>query len=679
MMQKLDYVLSRNLNSPFGKQDAFFETFVVPPEDFDTIPETDEIEKIKYTFVLCKSGVEVFDKYQKEEPAPKEFKIFYEEDSPDKSNFFGTACRVKMSKEARDFFMRISGKNQVVNFRGIIYDYLNLNGFNEFVKNLAKDRNLNYTLLKGAIYLEIAEQSEINQIYKKIFSANNQLADWMKGGIEAIEKCKFTDENYDYEKHFLNIRNSNPVNPNGYQPYTYKPILPIPAFMTYSDSITGNNRQNISDKGLSKLSGFVESFEEISSAVVYNIVRATPDITDDIFFAIVYYVKNLIEDYMPESIKKVYGKLNTLFKQVLSSVKQMTNFIKEKIGIELAKMNAFLCGVINGLISLGQTIILLLAMVVENVPFLEDEKTSLLELAKHQEKLEFIEDFVDLFAENSTRILEGITSLFSDNKIWKGVSEFLSGLKKKFLNLNEYFWAYFLGAVVFELILDAVIAYFTGGASLVGKASEKMAQMATKISRVTKQAEQLGAKGLNLSKNLGKKVATTADDLLKWLRKEFEELLEAIKGGEFSRYLKNKFSKLLGESVVKLEQYEVRILVRKATQNGSAKKVMLGKYVEGSPLSYNARAGKDHTFFEMKDELWDDVSKKVNDDKEEIWKINKEFIDQQTKINKEIFLSHDPYNPKFYNGFYKKEIDYLTKDLKFSIEKVEENLWLMKK
>lgn len=125
------------------------------------------------------------------------------------------------------------------------------------------------------------------------------MGDWLKGGIEAIEKWKFTDENYDYEKHFLNIRNSNPVNPNGYQSHTYKPILPIPAFMTYSDSITGNNRQNIVDKGLSKFSGFVESFEEISTAVVYNIVKATPDITDDIFFAIVFYVKNLIEDYNP--------------------------------------------------------------------------------------------------------------------------------------------------------------------------------------------------------------------------------------------------------------------------------------------------------------------------------------------------------------------------------------------
>ena len=136
---------------------------------------------------------------------------------------------------------------------------------------------------------------------------------------------------------------------------------------------------------------------------------------------------------------------------------------------------------------------------------------------------------------------------------------------------------------------------------------------------------------------------------------------------------------MLGESVVKLEQYEVRILVRKATQNGSSKKVMLGKFVRDSVESYNVRARKDHTFFEMKDELWEEVVFKTSNDKEEIWKINQEFIDQQVKANKEIFLSHDPYNLDYYNGFYQKEIDYLTIDLKFTIEKVEENLWRAKK
>lgn len=86
MMQRLEYVLSRNLDNPYGKKSVFFETFVVPPEDFDKIPETNETEGIKYTFILCKSGVEVFDRYEKDDIGDKEFKVFYEEDIPEKSN-----------------------------------------------------------------------------------------------------------------------------------------------------------------------------------------------------------------------------------------------------------------------------------------------------------------------------------------------------------------------------------------------------------------------------------------------------------------------------------------------------------------------------------------------------------------------------------------------------------------
>ena len=535
-MQRLEYVLSRNLESPFGKQSVFFETFVVPPEDFNAIPETKETEGIKYTFILCKSGVDVFSRYEKDEVEDKQFKVFYEEDSPDKSNFFGTACRVKIGKDAKEFFNRIYLKNQSVNFRGVVYDY-HLHGFDELVKVLANEKNINSTLLKGAIYLEIAEQSKLNEVYKEVFSVNNKLADWLRGGIEAIEKWKFIDENYDYQKHFLNIRNSNPTNPKGYQPYTYKPIIPIPAFMNYADSIYGTNKQDIVDKGLSKLSGFVDSFDEISTATVFNIVKATPNISDDIFFAVVFYVKNFIEDHIPESIKSIYNKLKTLFKEVLNVAKQIGGIIKEKVGSELAKINAFLCGLLNGLISLARIIIMLLAMVTDNIPFLEMEKASPLELAKHQEKLEFIEDFVDLFSKNSKELLGGVKNLFSDSKIWKELSTFISGLKKKFLSLNEYFWAYFIGAVAFELILDVVIAYFTGGSSLVASLSAKIGKATTKI-------QELGIKGLNIGKNLGKKVATTADDLLKWLRKEFEELVEAIKSGQLANYLKKKFYEL---------------------------------------------------------------------------------------------------------------------------------------
>ncbi|REC80577.1 hypothetical protein DRF60_00035 [Chryseobacterium elymi] len=116
-------------------------------------------------------------------------------------------------------------------------------------------------------------------------------------------------------------------------------------------------------------------------------------------------------------------------------------------------------------------------------------------------------------------------------------------LKKKFSELNDYFWAYFVGAIAFELILDAIIAYFTGGASLAGKISEKIAQAAGKISRVSQKSAKLG-KAINFSKNIGKKIGNSLADLWKWLKKEFLELVEAVKSGNLAHYLKKKFYEL---------------------------------------------------------------------------------------------------------------------------------------
>lgn len=104
----------------------------------------------------------------------------------------------------------------------------------------------------------------------------------------------------------MNIRGSNLWNSNGEKPYTYKPIIPIPAFMTFVDSIHGTNQQTIVNSGLKKLSGFIASFDEISTAAVFLVAQATPTVADDIFLAAIYYVKNFMEEHIPESIKAIY-------------------------------------------------------------------------------------------------------------------------------------------------------------------------------------------------------------------------------------------------------------------------------------------------------------------------------------------------------------------------------------
>ncbi len=67
-------------------------------------------------------------------------------------------------------------------------------------------------------------------------------------------------------------------------------------------------------------------------------------------------------------------------------------------------------------------------------------------------------------------------------------------------------------------------------------------------------------------KTLEKKVTGSADDFLKWLRKEFEELVEAIKTGKLGSYLKKKFSNLVGEAVEEIVEYGVSELSKFAIE-----------------------------------------------------------------------------------------------------------------
>lgn len=544
MIQRLEYVLSRNIDSPLGENSVFYETFVVPPELKDNYPKSEKYSVVHHQAVFCKSGIEVFDKYEKDKIESDYFTIYYEETSKSTSNFFGTACRVKMGDYARQRLIKdYNSKGKTINYDGNTVDG-SVSDFNGLIKLIAKDYGIDDTLLKGAIYLEILEKSKINEAFKKVSSLNNQLADWLRGGIEATEKWKFTEENYDYIKFYVEPMYSNFQNKAGAsgfpkQEVKYKPIIPVP-FPCNEYKNMSDNQQGIAETGLKKLSEFVASFDEISTAAVFNIVAATPTIADDILFAVTFLVKNFIEDNMPNSIKSIYNQLKVLFKEILDIVSNIGGIISEKLNQEIAKINAFLCGILNGLISLVQLIIMLLAMIVDNIPIFELEKLSPLELTKYQEKLEFIEDFVDLFDKNAKEFLNGIKKLFTDEKTWKDISTFISGLAKKITNYNEYFWAYFIGGVAFELILDAVIAYFTGGSSLVAEASAK-------ISRLTAKAEQAGARALNFSKNLGKKIANTAQDLYKWLEKEFLEMIEAIKNGKVAEWLKKKIDAIFGD------------------------------------------------------------------------------------------------------------------------------------
>jgi hypothetical protein len=88
-----------------------------------------------------------------------------------------------------------------------------------------------------------------------------------------------------------------------------------------------------------------------------------------------------------------------------------------------------------------------------------------------------------------------------------------------------------------------------------------------------------------------------------------------------------------------------------------ADKVMLGMWDGGGSASYITKAGDKHSYFDFGDK-WDEAYKLVNESNDEVWRINKLFIDRQKLANKEFWFSHDPFSAKN-EQFFAREVNYL--------------------
>ena len=93
-------------------------------------------------------------------------------------------------------------------------------------------------------------------------------------------------------------------------------------------------------------------------------------------------------------------------------------------------------------------------------------------------------------------------------------------------------------------------------------------------------------------------------------------------------------------------------LAKFATHNNSSNKVGLGKYIKGSPNSYEALSQKyGYTYFEMETKYWNKMAQALGDN---VWNVNQAFLDQQLALGKTfVMLSND------YSGYYLQELLYL--------------------
>ncbi len=143
----------------------------------------------------------------------------------------------------------------------------------------------------------------------------------------------------------------------------------------------------------------------------------------------------------------------------------------------------------------------------------------------------------------------------------------------------------------------------------------------------------------------------------------------------FFKYGDNLLELIKVNGVLKFTDIAIQKLVKTATKNADKTVVMLGKEVFNGTIPYFERAGSTYKYFKFDENNWSNLFGLVNSNVDEMWKINKRFIDDAYAKGDQFFLSHDPFNQEIRQGPYKMELDYIEFTLKGKIERVSSDLW----
>jgi hypothetical protein len=182
-----------------------------------------------------------------------------------------------------------------------------------------------------------------------------------------------------------------------------------------------------------------------------------------------------------------------------------------------------------------------------------------------------------------------------------------------------------------------------------------------------------------LTLHAAKELSDLSSDLAKDITKYSKLGYEVVE--EEGRYFAKKGNEVfeIGGSASKVGIFTAKQIdeyVRLATKNPNSKKVMLGKYIENDPTSYHIRANNEgYTYFQLDD--WQTIYNNVGNNYEEMWKINKQFIDSQIDANKIFYFSHNPSTVNTQGMI--REINYLKEKGFTKIIQIEDDLWKIEK
>jgi hypothetical protein len=522
-------------DSPFTSQTA---------SDVDEKKEIRILEETKSylnNIVLCASGTEVFKKYEEaqkmqDKDAPLRLNLLCENE--DGSNLFDTTYLIQLGSEHKAYIQKL--KNGAYSDEGIdgisggvvkkkIYginskfDYLILLAEEEMAKNAQHAKALKYRKptrkeLEKALELEMSFDNDawgwLSWYYgidEWLAGKINDLGDWIKG-------LQFREDQYNYV-----------------EGKEYNPVLPIHFVQELLEEITERLRANKQD-----IIASVDTFSEDVRSVLKRI--------DDSFF-----------------IRKVPGCVQRFFEKVKSFINSVLDFVAgiaakidtmfEEFAAELVEglriINAVLCGIVDGFLSLLEGLVKLIGFLVDNVVAWAlgmdaDESVTSEGRMKSMNRLEAFEELYDVITQNWSSAVEAIKMFFAEMS-WEKLRQLFSDVLEK---VTRYEIAHFAGSCIFDIIAGVILALVTGGASAI-------AQAATKTQKLLKVLQLIARETLS-------SVTMGIYDVALLLKTFFTRLAQAAANGfesvfQFFKKLINGFFGLLDEpQVIALEEVVVK-------------------------------------------------------------------------------------------------------------------------
>lgn len=530
--------------SPFDSS-PFADTEVADIADSQKELKILQVEKNHLnSIILCGSGTDVYKRYQADKARPdvenSDLLTLYCEDD-EGSNLFDTMYLIQMGGKHRDYIERlkngdfekdgIDGKSGNVikkTIRGLDdkLRYLQILVTEEIKATDSSSSGPKYKIpsideLEKAMELELMPKEDPNSWLKWYYGIDEWMGEKLSDAASWVGELRFKKDQYNY-----------------IEGEAYNPILPIQWVQDIFESIADKLREN---KG-----AIVEGVTKFSS----NLKQVANKLDS---------LKGLwgLPDFIIRFLKKIHGFLSSIVDfvaEIAAKIDTMFETFAASIVEGLRIVNALLCGLIDGLLSLVEGLLQLIAFLVDNVigwilGMDTDESVSSEGRMKSMNRLEAIEDIYDVLVENWGKAVAAIKVFFTTLS-WDKLKELFNDV---FANVTRYEVAHFVGSCIFDIIAGVLLAIVTGGGSAI-------AQAATKAEKFIKLLQLIGREAISA-------VTLGVYDLAMLLKAFFVRLAKAAAGGfesiyQFFKRLINGFFEVAGavfEDITEwlLQQYKI--------------------------------------------------------------------------------------------------------------------------